>query len=198
MRGADIQRQYLYQKRNTRRFLCGTNSSIPMNHNVRRLQDRIGEKTQLQGGLGLLIQGARVFRQRELALHHPESGCLSNIEGSCSGGQSTFHCVILDRYPIDAVQLNIHMSSACAGTYIPHHTLSVQNRRLTTPFTPQTETYRALIKYHTPLWIQTHRQHRRQHPAPPPPQRFGLLRHRDGVQINDRVQQLGVGYSIVL
>jgi len=23
----------------------------------------------------------------------------------------TFHCVILDRYPIEAVQLNIHMSS---------------------------------------------------------------------------------------
>lgn len=56
-------------------------------------------------------------------------------------------------------------------------------------------TYRALVENHTPLWIQPHCQHRRQHPAPAPPQRIRLLRHRDGVQVDDREQQLGAGHS---
>lgn len=29
----------------------------------------------------------------------------------------TFHCVMRDKYPTEAVQLRIHMSSECAGTY---------------------------------------------------------------------------------
>jgi len=35
---------------------------------------------------------------------------------SLAGSISTFHCVIRDKYPIDAVQLNIHINSVCAGT----------------------------------------------------------------------------------
>lgn len=59
-------------------------------------------------------------------------------------------------------------------------------------------TYRALVEDQTPLRIQPHRQHRGQHRAAAAPQRVRLLRHRDGVQVDDRVQQLGAGHCGVL
>ena len=35
-------------------------------------------------------------------------------------GIYTFHCVIRERYPIEAVQLKIHINSECAATYSSH------------------------------------------------------------------------------
>lgn len=49
-----------------------------------------------------------------------DCGCYEHGEAAAADGSSlhTFHCVIRDKYPTDAVQLKIHINSACAETWI--------------------------------------------------------------------------------
>lgn len=74
----------------------------------------VREETQFEAGASLVVGKGRVVLEMEFALGEISWGERDVIERPT--GDLTFHWVIRERYPTDAVQLSSHISSECAGT----------------------------------------------------------------------------------